>query len=185
MESEACKYFTSFCGADESSVTVIDLSWSVFYEREQLRAVSDLHFTDLAEAIDYARAYACKFGLRYVQFESRYNDDLNEALPIDIKSPFSSDQVSDYLAKVRGEISQFVQRHKHELYRSALAWHQTTAEPAGMFRVLELRCADYVGPEHAFTAALSHIAQEALVDCTGYQEGPSAQLHDAIKALDL
>lgn len=40
MESDVCKYFASFCGADETSATVIDLSWSVFYEHDQFKAVS-------------------------------------------------------------------------------------------------------------------------------------------------
>lgn len=48
MESEVCKYFASFCGADKTSATVIDLSWSVFYERDQFKSVPGLDFTDLA-----------------------------------------------------------------------------------------------------------------------------------------
>ncbi len=71
-------YFIANQGGDTSKITVIDLADVTVYERDQFSPVNDDNYHDLKEAIADAKAIANKYDLEYVQFESRYNSELNE-----------------------------------------------------------------------------------------------------------
>ena len=75
-------YFIVHPSGDQKRITVIDLSYSVDYERSDWMAVNDDNFSCHKEAIEYARALAEKYNLKYELFESRYNSALNEHLSL-------------------------------------------------------------------------------------------------------
>lgn len=75
-------YFVVYAKDDngDKSVTVIDLSHSVSYERSDWDCVSDVNHDDLREALDSARALSILLGIPYIVFDSRYDDSLNERI---------------------------------------------------------------------------------------------------------
>lgn len=73
-------YFIAHPCGDKDKVTVIDLSYSVDYKRSDWDTINDNNFTCHKEAIEYGRAIADKFNLKYELFNSRYNESLNETL---------------------------------------------------------------------------------------------------------
>ncbi|WOF81461.1 hypothetical protein P5704_026555 (plasmid) [Pseudomonas sp. FeN3W] len=71
-------YFVSFKGMDRTTITVIDLDHCVSYERDEFSPVNDQNFSDHLDAIEHAKALACKYNLNYAPFVSRYRSELNE-----------------------------------------------------------------------------------------------------------
>ncbi|MEF1338960.1 hypothetical protein REH81_19630 [Vibrio rotiferianus] len=71
-------YFLAYPGGDHKKITVIDLGFSVEYQRNDWANVNDETYYDHEKAITDARKLADKFGLEYVPFDSRYNSDLSE-----------------------------------------------------------------------------------------------------------
>lgn len=74
-------YFVAYVEKRET-LTVIDLAYSVDYERDDWDVVNDENFTDPLEAIAYARALAKQHGLKYRLFDSRYHSSLSEKLQL-------------------------------------------------------------------------------------------------------
>lgn len=73
-------YFLAFPKGDASKITVIDLAYSVSYERGDWANVNDETYYDHKTAIEEAKAMVRALGIEYVPFESRYNSSLNESL---------------------------------------------------------------------------------------------------------
>lgn len=71
-------YFVIHPRGDKSKVKVVDLGYSVSYQKNEWDCINKETFTDCKEAISYARKIAHKYNLQYQFFESRYNSDLNE-----------------------------------------------------------------------------------------------------------
>jgi hypothetical protein len=71
-------YFVAFVDNERATVQVIDLGYSVDYQRNHWSLVDDETFTDRDEAIAHGRALATVNGLTYEPFESRYDKSLNE-----------------------------------------------------------------------------------------------------------
>lgn len=78
-ESTDTFYFVIYNGKDKSAIKVIDLAYSVDYERSDFPVVNKEDFQELEDAIEHAKALAEKYGLRYIPFESRYDSGLNES----------------------------------------------------------------------------------------------------------
>lgn len=71
-------YFVSFKAHDRTTITVIDLDHCASYERDEFSPVNDRDFDDHREAIEHAKALACKYNLNYAPFVSRHRSELNE-----------------------------------------------------------------------------------------------------------
>ena len=77
-------YFIAHPQGDKSRVTVIDLSYSVSYERSDWDAANSINFTNPDEAIKYAKAIADKYNLKYELFNSRYDESTSEVLNLEL-----------------------------------------------------------------------------------------------------
>lgn len=71
-------YFVIFTNREETTLKVIDLAYSVDYQRNDWNVVDKKDFQDRDQAIAHAKDLALKHGLKYERFESRYNSALNE-----------------------------------------------------------------------------------------------------------
>ena len=69
-------YFVIYTN-NRQNVTVIDLSYSASYERDDWDCY-DENIYELDEAIGYARSIAKRLSLKYDVFESRYDSTLDE-----------------------------------------------------------------------------------------------------------
>lgn len=82
-ESNETFYFVAFV-RNRQALTVIDLAYTVDYERNDWDAVNDENFHDPDTAIRYARKLADKYGLEYQLFDSRYDSSLSERLSLSL-----------------------------------------------------------------------------------------------------
>ena len=78
MESETF-FFIAYIG-NKSTITVIDLSHSVSYQKNEWDVAVDRTFDNPKAACDYARAIAAKYELEYAPFDSRYGDDYKDMM---------------------------------------------------------------------------------------------------------
>lgn len=74
-------YFIAFVD-NRKALTVIDLAYSVSYEKEDWDVACNETFEKPEDAIQYARALAQKYSLAYRMFDSRYDNSLNERLSL-------------------------------------------------------------------------------------------------------
>lgn len=72
-------YFIAYV-QKRQALTVIDLAYSVDYEKDDWDVACNETFQEPEAAINYARKLATKYGLEYKPFDSRYNESLSERL---------------------------------------------------------------------------------------------------------
>lgn len=71
-------YFLAYTN-NKQAITVIDLNWCVEYEMDEWDLVEgiDDKYIELDEAISIAKNKANNKGIEYVEFDSRYHNELN------------------------------------------------------------------------------------------------------------
>lgn len=71
-------YFLAYTN-NKQAITVIDLNWSVSYEMDEWNLVESIDdkYMELDEAISIAKNIADNKGIEYLEFDSRYHNELN------------------------------------------------------------------------------------------------------------
>ena len=73
-------YFICHPKGDRSKLQVVDLQYTLDYEKDDWDVAVPTDFDNRTDAILWARSLAKGYGLTYNMFESRYDSELNEYL---------------------------------------------------------------------------------------------------------
>lgn len=78
-ENNETFYFIAYV-QNRQALTVIDLAYTVDYEKDEWDVACNETFQEPQAAITYAQKLALKYGLQYKPFDSRYDESLSERL---------------------------------------------------------------------------------------------------------